>query len=104
MVNFTSICTSFTYQDKKKYAKIYRERVLRENAWNTREKRKCGHFLKKNEVILRYAKKNKSPHGLPRQYTDTALATSVKCLILQGFSRVREKVVVGFRPHLDHLK
>lgn len=31
VVNFTSICTSFTYQDMKKYAKIYRDKVLREN-------------------------------------------------------------------------
>lgn len=37
MVNFTSICTAFTYQDKKKYGKIYRDRVLRENAWNPRK-------------------------------------------------------------------
>ncbi len=41
---------------------------------------------------------------LPRQYTDTALEKPMKCLIFLGFSRVREKVVVGFRPHLDHLK
>lgn len=25
------VCTLFTYRDKKKYAKIYQERVLREN-------------------------------------------------------------------------
>lgn len=51
-----------------------------------------------------YAKYDKSFICLPRQYTDTALAPSVKYLIFLGFSRVREKVVVGFRPHLDHLK
>ena len=33
-VKFTSVCTSFTYQDKKKYDKIYQDRVLRENGWN----------------------------------------------------------------------
>lgn len=31
VVKFTAICTSFSYQNKKKYAKIYRDRVLREN-------------------------------------------------------------------------
>lgn len=34
MVNFTSICTSFAYQDGGKYGKIYRDKVLRENGWN----------------------------------------------------------------------
>ena len=60
MVNFTSICTSFTYQDKKKYAKIYRERILRENAWNTRK-------YKENRGYTKLCEKNKSAHGLPRQ-------------------------------------
>lgn len=49
-------------------------------------------------------KYDKNTICLPRQYTDTALAKPMKCLILLGFSRVRERVVVGFRPHLDHLK
>ena len=31
VVKFTAICTAFSYQDKKKYAKIYQDRVLREN-------------------------------------------------------------------------
>ena len=31
VVKFTSICTAFTYKDKKQYAKIYRDRVLRGN-------------------------------------------------------------------------
>ena len=32
VVNFTSICTSFTYQDMKKYDKIYQDKVLGEMA------------------------------------------------------------------------
>lgn len=34
MVNFTSICISFAYQDMKKYDKIYHDRVLGGNAPN----------------------------------------------------------------------
>lgn len=34
VVNFTAICTAFTYQDRVKYDKIYQERVLRGNAPN----------------------------------------------------------------------
>ena len=37
--------------------------------------------IRKIEVILIYAKKNKSPHGLPRQ----CLMDAVKALILLGF-------------------
>ena len=61
MVNFTSICTSFTYQDMKKYDKIYQDKVLGEmdrTLVNTR----------KIEVIPKYAKKSKSVLRLPRQY------------------------------------
>lgn len=60
MVNFTSICTLFTYQDKKKRAKIYQDRVLRKMVRTIVNTRKI-------EVIPSYARKNKSPHGLPRQ-------------------------------------
>ena len=60
MVNFTSICTAFTYQDKKKRAKIYQDRVLRKMARTIVNTRKI-------EVIPSYARKNKSAHGLPRQ-------------------------------------
>ena len=61
MVNFTSICTSFTYQDMKKYDKIYQDKVLGEmdrTLVNTR----------KIEVIPKYAKKSKSVLRLPRQF------------------------------------
>lgn len=45
-----------------------------------------------------------SAFRMPRQYTDTALEKPMRCLIFLVFSRVRERAVVGFRPHLDHLK
>ena len=66
---FTSICTLFTYQDKKKRAKIYQDRVLRKMARTIVNTRKI-------EVIPSYARKNKSAHGLPRQHTCFCL----KCL------------------------
>lgn len=53
VVNFTSICTSFTYQDKKKYAKIYRERILRENAWNTRKYKENRGYTKLCKIKLK---------------------------------------------------
>lgn len=67
---------------------------------------KCGkpHKINKNQNRTGEEKYDKSTIRMPRQYTDTALAKPMKCLIFLGFSRVREKVVVGFRPHLDHLK
>lgn len=61
MVKFTTICTAFTYQDRIKYDKIYRDKVLREMARTLVNTRKI-------EVIPSYAKKNKSPHGVPRQH------------------------------------
>ena len=51
-----------------------------------------------------YAKYDKSFICLPRQYTYVAVSICVECLILLGFSRVRGKWKVRFRPSLDHLK
>lgn len=31
------LCTSFTHQDMRKYDKIYQDKILEENAWNTRK-------------------------------------------------------------------
>ena len=47
---------------------------------------------------------DKSVICLPRQYTYVAVPICVECLILLGFSRVRGKGKVRFRPSLDHLK
>ena len=47
---------------------------------------------------------DKSIIHLPRQYTYVAVPICVECLILLGFSRVRGKWKVRFRPSLDHLK
>lgn len=44
-----------------KYDKIYQDRVLEKMLENPVKSREI-------EVILRYAKKNKSAHGLPRQH------------------------------------
>ena len=57
---FTSICTHFTYRDRGKYAMIYRDKVFRESGENLEKSRK-------NEVILRYARKNQGAHDLSRQ-------------------------------------
>lgn len=46
VVNFISICTSFTYQDRGKYDKIYQDKVLRENAWNTRKYKETRGYTK----------------------------------------------------------
>ena len=51
-----------------------------------------------------YAKYDKSFICLPRQYTYVAVPICVECLSLLGFSRVRGKWKVRFRPSLDHLK
>ena len=61
MGGFTYVCTLFTYQDREKYAMIYRDKVFRESGENLEKSRK-------NEVILRYARKNQGAHDLPRQY------------------------------------
>lgn len=47
---------------------------------------------------------DKSVIYMPRQYTYVAVPICVECLILLGFSRVRGKWKVRFRPSLDHLK
>lgn len=49
-------------------------------------------------------RKNKSSLLQPWQYTYYAGEINEKCLISLGFSRVRGKFKVGFRPSLDHLK
>ena len=51
-----------------------------------------------------YAKYDKSFICLPWQYTYVAVPICVECLILLGFSRVRGKWKVRFRPSLDNLK
>ena len=47
---------------------------------------------------------DKSVIYMPWQYTYVAVPICVECLILLGFSRVRGKWKVRFRPSLDHLK
>lgn len=64
-----------------KYDKIYQDRVLEKMLEKPVKSRKI-------EVILRYAKKNKSAHGLPRQETNFLL----KVLYLLGF----EQYSIGF--------
>ena len=59
MGGFTYVCTLFTYQDREKYAMIYRDKVFKESGENLEKSRK-------NEVILRYARKNQGAHDLPR--------------------------------------
>ena len=51
-----------------------------------------------------YAKYDKSFICLPWKYTYVAVPICVECLSLLGFSRVRGKWKVRFRPSLDHLK
>jgi len=60
MGKFTFICTFFTVHFIPNYVYYTKLRFLRENGKN------LGN-IRKNEDILRYAKKNKSAHGLPRQ-------------------------------------
>ncbi|MFR1612144.1 MAG: hypothetical protein ACLSUD_02275, partial [Lachnospiraceae bacterium] len=52
----------------------------------------------------RICNNDKNTFYLPRQYTYVAVPICVECLILLGFSRVRGKWKVRFRPSLDHLK
>ena len=61
MGGFTYVCTLFTYQDREKYAMIYRDKVFKESGENLEKSRK-------NEVILRYARKNQGAHDLSRQH------------------------------------
>ena len=92
MVNFTSICTSFTYQDMKKYDKIYQDKVLGEmdrTLVNTR----------KIEVIPKYAKKSKSVLRLPRQH----LNILPEALIFQCF-RGLKPIFTNDLPKLSDLK
>lgn len=49
---------------------------------------------RKIEVILRYAKKNKSPHGLPWQQ----VAFPEKCRKIKGFGSLREDFYTKFKP------
>ena len=47
---------------------------------------------------------DKSALYLPRQYTGNDLMKCLERLILLGFSAVRQRGKVEFRPGLDHLK
>jgi len=47
---------------------------------------------------------DKSTICLPRQYTGNDLMKCLERLILLGFSAVRKRGKVEFRPGLDHLK
>ena len=54
--------------------------------------------------IERYNFYDKCNVCLPRHYTYVDVPICVECLILLGFSWVRGKRKVRFRPSLDHLK
>ena len=49
LLDFTTVCTAFDYQDIKSYDKIYRDKVLREIGENLVKPRK-------NEVMKGYSK------------------------------------------------
>ena len=49
---------------------------------------------RKIEVILRYAKKNKSPHGMPRQ----EVAFLEKCRKIKGCGSLEEDFYTRFIP------
>ena len=61
-------------------------------------------FEKKWRTYEEIRENDKNTFYLPRQYTYVAVPICVECLILLGFSRVRGKWKVRFRPSLDHLK